>query len=70
MEAQALARIHRIGQTKPVTTIRFIMRNSFEEVYCSQIQHSEPMLMSLAYGQSAEPEETSCGSASLTEEHL
>lgn len=31
IEAQALARIHRIGQTKEVTTIRFIMKDSFEE---------------------------------------
>jgi SWI/SNF-related matrix-associated actin-dependent regulator of chromatin subfamily A3 len=31
VEEQALARIHRMGQTKEVTTIRFIMRDSFEE---------------------------------------
>ncbi|KAL7936951.1 SNF2 family N-terminal domain-containing protein [Trichoderma chlorosporum] len=31
IEDQALARIHRIGQTKEVTTIRFIVRDSFEE---------------------------------------
>ncbi|UKZ46479.1 hypothetical protein TrVGV298_000683 [Trichoderma virens] len=31
LEDQALARIHRIGQTKEVTTIRFIVRDSFEE---------------------------------------
>lgn len=30
-EEQALARIHRMGQNKEPTTIRFIMRNSFEE---------------------------------------
>ncbi|KAH7303098.1 SNF2 family N-terminal domain-containing protein [Stachybotrys elegans] len=33
LEDQALARIHRIGQTQEVTTIRFFMRNSFEEVH-------------------------------------
>lgn len=32
MEDQALARIHRIGQTKPVITVRFIVRDSFEQV--------------------------------------
>lgn len=32
LEDQALARIHRIGQTKEVTAVRFIVRDSFEEV--------------------------------------
>ncbi|EYB23040.1 hypothetical protein FG05_30596 [Fusarium graminearum] len=32
LEEQALARIHRIGQTQEVTTVRFFMRNSFEHV--------------------------------------
>ncbi|KAK5558978.1 hypothetical protein LTR46_003167 [Exophiala xenobiotica] len=31
VEEQALARIHRIGQTKKVKTIRYLVRNSFEE---------------------------------------
>ncbi|KAF2833695.1 hypothetical protein CC86DRAFT_461991 [Ophiobolus disseminans] len=31
LEDQALARVHRLGQTRPVTTIRYIMENSFEE---------------------------------------
>ncbi|KAF4631765.1 hypothetical protein G7Y89_g6362 [Cudoniella acicularis] len=31
VEEQALARIHRIGQKKEITTIRFFMRDSFEE---------------------------------------
>lgn len=31
-EEQALARIHRIGQTKPVTTIRYLMKDTIEEV--------------------------------------
>ncbi|KAF4533787.1 Swi snf-related matrix-associated actin-dependent regulator of chromatin subfamily a member 3-like 1 [Lasiodiplodia theobromae] len=30
-EDQALARIHRMGQKRPVTTIRFVMKDSFEE---------------------------------------
>ena len=32
MEEQALGRIHRMGQTKEVKTIRYQMRGSFEEV--------------------------------------
>ncbi|OAA56660.1 snf2 family helicase [Niveomyces insectorum RCEF 264] len=30
-EAQAIDRVHRLGQTRPVHTVRYIMRNSFEE---------------------------------------
>jgi hypothetical protein len=32
VEQQALARIYRMGQMRPVTTVRFVMRDSFEEV--------------------------------------
>ena len=32
VEEQAMARIHRIGQTRPVTTIKYIMEDSIEEV--------------------------------------
>lgn len=32
VEDQALARAHRLGQTRPVTTLRYIMKNSIEEV--------------------------------------
>jgi SNF2 family DNA or RNA helicase len=31
VEEQALARIHRIGQTRQVTTVRYIMQDSYEE---------------------------------------
>lgn len=31
-EEQTLSRVHRMGQTKPVTTIRYVMRDSVEEV--------------------------------------
>ena len=41
VEEQALSRIHRMGQTKEVTTIRFYMKNSFEEVEHSSKGHYE-----------------------------
>ena len=31
LEAQAIGRIHRLGQKRPVEIIRFVMKNSFEE---------------------------------------
>jgi SNF2 family DNA or RNA helicase len=31
IEEQALCRVHRMGQKKEVTTIRYRMKNSFEE---------------------------------------
>jgi SNF2 family DNA or RNA helicase len=36
LEDQSLARVHRLGQTRPVTTIRYVMEDSFEEVLMSQ----------------------------------
>ena len=30
-EAQAVDRVHRLGQTRPVRTVRFVMKDSFEE---------------------------------------
>lgn len=32
VEDQALDRVHRIGQTKEVTTVRYIVRNTLEQV--------------------------------------
>jgi len=32
IEEQALCRVHRVGQRRNVTTIRYVMRDSFEEV--------------------------------------
>lgn len=32
MEEQALYRIHRLGQKKEVTTVRFYVRDTFEDV--------------------------------------
>ena len=31
-EEQALCRVHRVGQQRKVTTIRYLMRGSLEEV--------------------------------------
>lgn len=44
LEDQALARIHRIGQTKEVTTVRFIVRDSFEEVRIEAATYFEYMV--------------------------
>ncbi|KAL7916577.1 SNF2 family N-terminal domain-containing protein [Trichoderma velutinum] len=43
LEEQALARIHRIGQTREVTTVRFYMRDSFEE-QVMEVQESKKNL--------------------------
>ncbi|CEJ82945.1 hypothetical protein VHEMI02983 [[Torrubiella] hemipterigena] len=43
LEEQALARIHRLGQTKEVTTVRFYVKNSFEEEVM-QMQESKRQL--------------------------
>lgn len=39
IEEQALCRVHRVGQRRNVTTVRYLMRNSFEEV-CVLIRYS------------------------------
>ena len=36
VEDQALDRVHRIGQTKEVTTVRYIVSNTLEEVHWPQ----------------------------------
>jgi hypothetical protein len=41
MEEQALCRIHRLGQTKEVKTIRYRMKGSFEEV-CNDSKRFSP----------------------------
>ncbi|RWA06777.1 hypothetical protein EKO27_g8325 [Xylaria grammica] len=43
LEEQALARIHRLGQKQPVTTVRLYMRNSFEEEVI-KVQESKKQL--------------------------
>ncbi|KAK4163801.1 SNF2 family N-terminal domain-containing protein, partial [Cladorrhinum sp. PSN259] len=45
-EDQALARIHRMGQTREVTTVRFVVKNSFEERVI-EIQDSKRDLASI-----------------------
>ncbi|KAL7824115.1 SNF2 family N-terminal domain-containing protein [Trichoderma gracile] len=59
LEDQALARIHRIGQTKEVTTIRYIVKDSFEERVV-ELQQSKTDLAEVIHrqsesSQSAEP---------------
>ncbi|KAH9217258.1 putative SWI/SNF-related matrix-associated actin-dependent regulator of chromatin subfamily A member 3-like 3 [Leptodontidium sp. 2 PMI_412] len=39
VEEQALCRVHRVGQERNVTTIRYLMRDSFEEVNSSRSAH-------------------------------
>ncbi|KAM4056828.1 DEAD/DEAH box helicase [Hirsutella rhossiliensis] len=46
-EAQAVDRVHRLGQTRPVRTVRFIMRDSFEEKML-QLQEKKMKLASLS----------------------
>jgi SNF2 family DNA or RNA helicase len=49
-ESQAIDRIHRIGQEKPVTTVRYIMANSFEEKIL-KIQEKKTDLANITMGQ-------------------
>ncbi|KAJ4322697.1 hypothetical protein N0V84_004722 [Fusarium piperis] len=46
LEEQALARIHRIGQTREVTTVRFYVRDSFEQ-HVMEVQGSKKHLAGL-----------------------
>ncbi|UKZ73984.1 hypothetical protein TrVFT333_001638 [Trichoderma virens FT-333] len=46
-EAQAVDRVHRLGQKRPVRTIRYIMRNSFEEKML-ELQEKKKKLASLS----------------------
>ncbi|KAI5861036.1 P-loop containing nucleoside triphosphate hydrolase protein [Durotheca rogersii] len=47
IEEQALARVYRIGQTRDVTTIRFIMNNSIEK-YVLEVQDKKINMISAA----------------------
>ncbi|KAI0814685.1 SNF2 family N-terminal domain-containing protein [Xylaria sp. FL0064] len=56
LEEQALARVHRLGQTKEVTTVRLYMRGSFEEEVI-KVQESKKQLANvllLPHGGSAD----------------
>ncbi|KAK2060825.1 hypothetical protein LY76DRAFT_568195 [Colletotrichum caudatum] len=46
LEEQALARVHRIGQTREVTTVRLYMRDSFEE-QVMEVQKTKKQLAGL-----------------------
>ncbi|KAL2753446.1 hypothetical protein ACRALDRAFT_2111359 [Sodiomyces alcalophilus JCM 7366] len=46
-EAQAIDRVHRLGQKRPVRTVRYIMRNSFEEKML-ELQDKKKKLASLS----------------------
>ena len=46
-EAQAVDRVHRLGQKRPVRTIRYIMANSFEEKML-ELQEKKKQLASLS----------------------
>lgn len=46
MEEQALARIHRIGQTREVITVKFYVRDSFEE-RVMEVQESKKNLAAI-----------------------
>lgn len=50
LEEQALARIHRLGQTKKVTTTRFIMKDSIEE-HVVNVQNRKKSLADLLLSQ-------------------
>lgn len=45
-EAQAVDRVHRMGQKRPVTILRFIMEDSFEEKML-ELQRKKKMLADL-----------------------
>ncbi|KAF0636756.1 hypothetical protein FPSE5266_08807 [Fusarium pseudograminearum] len=60
LEEQALARIHRIGQTREVTTVRFFMRDSFEHQVIKR-QESKKYLAGLLLS----PHDTGFGSENL-----
>ncbi|KAH7355161.1 SNF2 family N-terminal domain-containing protein [Rhexocercosporidium sp. MPI-PUGE-AT-0058] len=63
IEEQALCRVHRVGQLRNVTTIRYLMRNSFEEQVV-EIQKRKKKLAEVTFG-SGELEEAGIGLGTL-----
>ncbi|KAH6865282.1 P-loop containing nucleoside triphosphate hydrolase protein [Alternaria rosae] len=58
LEDQALARVHRLGQTRPVTAIRYVMEDSFEEVLTPcYVWKFELIKASTAHSQSSRSQE-------------
>ncbi|KAK7908999.1 hypothetical protein PG985_014877 [Apiospora marii] len=57
IEEQALARVHRIGQTKEVTTIRFIIEDTIEK-YVSDVQDDKKDIMSVLLASSSSSSRT------------
>ncbi|TVY35125.1 putative SWI/SNF-related matrix-associated actin-dependent regulator of chromatin subfamily A member 3-like [Lachnellula occidentalis] len=55
IEEQALCRVHRVGQKRSVTTVRYLMRDSFEEQVV-EIQKRKKLLAKVAFGQDPLPE--------------
>ncbi|KAH6714003.1 SNF2 family N-terminal domain-containing protein [Leptodontidium sp. MPI-SDFR-AT-0119] len=49
IEEQALCRVHRVGQKRNVTTIRYLMRDSFEEQVV-EIQKRKKLLAKVTFG--------------------
>lgn len=46
VEQQALARIYRVGQQRPVTTVRYVVRDSFED-HVLKVQENKQLLAEL-----------------------
>jgi hypothetical protein len=50
VEEQALCRVHRVGQQREVTTVRYLMRDSLEEVRLpSRHEHFLENIVKLIY---------------------
>ena len=52
-EAQALDRIHRIGQTKEVETVRYVIEGSLEQSRVIELQKRKQALAELTVGETA-----------------
>ena len=58
VEDQAFDRVHRIGQTKEVTTVRYIVKNTLEEVRLCQYPRLIFRMPDLISGQSIRHQQT------------